>query len=213
MKPENRITAVLLLLATSFTLACATKGYVRRESEAVEQRMSQRVGEVEGQVEQAQTDIQKVEERTAENERQLGELSKTAKDALDRAVAAGELAEGKFLYETVLTDDQVSFGFDRTDLSDGARAALDGFAQQIKSQNQNVYVEIQGHTDSIGSESYNEQLGLERAQAVRRYLNQQHGFPLHRMSVISYGESEPAVANDTRENRSKNRRVVLVVLK
>ncbi len=67
-----------------------------------------------------------------------------------------------------------------------------------------VYVEIQGHTDSTGSEAYNQQLGLERAEAVRRYLSRGHGFALHRLSVVSYGESEPAVDNDTRENRSRS---------
>ena len=94
-----------------------------------------------------------------------------------------------------------------------ALAALDDFAERAKEANLDVFVEIQGHTDSTGSEEYNRKLGLERAEAVRRYLNHGHGFALHRLSVISYGESEPAVDNDTRENRSRNRRVVLVVLK
>jgi len=48
---------------------------------------------------------------------------------------------------------------------------------------------------------------------VRRYLSQNQGFALHRLAVISYGESAPMVDNATRENRSRNRRVVLVVLK
>ena len=55
-----------------------------------------------------------------------------------------------------------------------------------------VYIEIQGHTDAIGGEAYNEHLGLERAEAVRRYLSQQHKFPLHRINVTSYGESAPS---------------------
>ena len=51
-----------------------------------------------------------------------------------------------------------------------------------------------------------------QAEAVRRYLNMQHGIPLHRMSVISYGESSPVTDNDTKEGRAQNRRVSLVVL-
>ena len=209
-----RVTTILTLLLTVLSISgCATSDFVRRENEAVEQRLGERIDEVAGQVEEAQTDIEGLDGRTTRNEQQVAELSKTAQEALARAIAAGHLAEGKFLYETVLTDDQVRFGVDRSDLSDEALAALDGFAERVKAENQDVYIEIQGHTDSTGSEAYNQRLGLERAGAVRRYLSRQHGFALHRISVISYGESEPMVANDTRESRSRNRRVVLVVLK
>ena len=123
-----------------------------------------------------------------------------------------KLAEGKFLYETVLTDDKVKFGFDTSDLSPEAQSAIDEFAGQLKNENKNVYIEIQGHTDSVGSETYNEELGLLRAESVRRYLNQKHGFPLHRINVISYGESAAIADNTSRDGRSQNRRVALVVL-
>ena len=56
--------------------------------------------------------------------------SKTAQEALDRAVAAGRLAEGKLLYETVLSDDKVKFGFDKAELSAEAKAALDAFRRR-----------------------------------------------------------------------------------
>ena len=211
------ITVTLLapagLLLTVLLSGCATKGFVRQETGSMEERLAERMSEVEGQIEETQTDVERVEERTDRNEQAVAELSTTAQDALDRAIAAGQLAEGKFLYETVLTDDQVRFGFDRAELSDEARAALAQFASDIKSKNEDVFIEIQGHTDSIGPEEYNEKLGLERAEAVRRYLGREEGFALHRISVISYGESAPIVENDSRENRSQNRRVMLVVLK
>ncbi len=208
-----KFTAFSVLAITLLTTACATKNFVRRENSTVEERLSQQMTEIEGQIEETQTDIERVEDRTEQNEQQVAELSKTSQEALDRAIAAGKLAEGKFLYETVLTDDKVRFGFDRAELSDEARAALDSFAASVKSSNENVYIEIQGHTDDIGPDAYNQKLGLERAEAVRAYLGQSQGFALHRISVISYGESEPMVANDSRENRSQNRRVLLVVLK
>jgi len=106
----------------------------------------------------------------------------------------------------------VKFGFDTSDLSPEGQAAIDEFAARLKSENKNVYIEIQGHTDSVGSDKYNEELGLLRAESVRRYLNQKHGFPLHRINVISYGESAAVADNNTREGRSQNRRVALVVL-
>jgi peptidoglycan-associated lipoprotein len=191
----------LSLTALVGTTGCATKKYVRQETGTV----NTRVDDVQGQVEQTQT-------RLNQHDQQISDVSQTAQDALRRAQEAGKLAEGKFLYETVLTDDKVKFAVDTADLSPEGQEAIDQFAEQLKSQNKNVYIEIQGHTDSTGSEKYNEELGLLRAEAVRRYLNQKHGFPLHRINVISYGESASVADNNSREGRSQNRRVALVVL-
>ena len=130
---------------------------------------------------------------------------------LERAQAAGKLAEGKLLYETVLSDDKVKFGFDSVNLTDEAKAALDAFAAQLKTENKNVYVEIQGHTDNVGGEAYNLKLGEQRASAVKDYLAKA-GIPLFRMETISYGETAPVADNGTREGRNQNRRVVLIVL-
>jgi peptidoglycan-associated lipoprotein len=199
---KNVLLIALALIAALAVTGCATKKYVREETGAV----GTRVDEVQGQVEEAQT-------RLDTHEQRIGETSKTAQEALQRAIDAGKLAEGKLLYETVLTDDKVKFGFDTSDLSPEAEAALDTFANQLKAENQGVYIEVQGHTDSVGSDTYNEELGLLRAEAVRRYLSQKHQFPLHRMNVISYGESAAVADNSTREGRSQNRRVALVVLK
>ena len=127
-------------------------------------------------------------------------------------MAAGVLAEGKLLYETVMANDQVRFETDRADLALESTIALDDFAMKVKEEDESVYIEIQGHTDASGDEQYNLTLGRERAESVRRYLSQTQGLPLHRMSVISYGESEPISDNSTPEGRAHNRRVVLVVL-
>jgi outer membrane protein OmpA-like peptidoglycan-associated protein len=173
--------------------------------ETMESEVDERIDGVETQVEENQSAI-------LENEERLAAASATARDAFDRAVAAGELAEGKFLYETILSSDRFRFEVDRAELSEEARAALDEFAGQLKADNKNVFVEIQGHTDSTGSDDYNMKLGQQRAEAVRLYLSGTHGLALHRMSVISYGESAPVSDNDTREGRALNRRVSLVVL-
>jgi outer membrane protein OmpA-like peptidoglycan-associated protein len=188
------------------TTGCATKKYVKEEVGRETAAVHTRVDTLQGQVEANQT-------RIKEHDEQIATVSRTAQEALQRAQEAGKLAEGKLLYETVLSDDKVKFGFDKSSISDTAKAALDEFAAPIVSNNENVYIEVQGHTDSVGSESYNEELGLERAEAVRRYLNMQHHIPLHRMSVISYGETAPVTDNKSRDSRAQNRRVVLVVLK
>jgi outer membrane protein OmpA-like peptidoglycan-associated protein len=75
-----------------------------------------------------------------------------------------------------------------------------------------AYIEIQGHTDNIGSESYNLKLGHNRADAAMRYLNMEQGIPMFRMNVVSYGEYKPIADNSTREGRAQNRRVTLVVM-
>jgi outer membrane protein OmpA-like peptidoglycan-associated protein len=82
----------------------------------------------------------------------------------------------------------------------------------LKGQKAAIWVEIEGHTDNVGDKKYNERLGLSRAEAVKRYLYEQHQVPLHKMNVISYGEDKPATDNKTREGRAQNRRVVIKVL-
>ena len=181
-----------MLIASAMALGalslggCATKNFVRDQVATVNTRVDatdQHVTAVEG----------------------------TAKDALDRAMAAHKLAEGKFLYSEVLSDDSMKFRVNKYDLSPEATARLDAFIEKLKSDNRNVYIEVQGHTDATGAKNYNYQLGEERAEAVRRYLNQ-HGVALNRVSTISYGPDAPVQPNNTREGRQANRRVVLIVL-
>ena len=75
----------------------------------------------------------------------------------------------------------------------------------------NVIVEIQGHTDDVGSEAFNLKLSQKRAEAVRQYLID-HGIEPDRLIAKGYGESKPLVPNTSPENRAKNRRVEFVIL-
>lgn len=151
-------------------------------------------------------------DRLNKNEADIAQISKTAQEALERAAAAGKLAEGKMAYEVVLSEDKVKFGHSKALLSKEAMDALDQIASKIKSEGRGVFVEVQGHTDSTGSEAVNLKVGQKRADAVRRYLYAKGGIPLHRLSTISYGESMSVASNMNRDGRAKNRRVVLVVL-
>lgn len=172
---------------------CATKKFVREEVAVV----GSKTDVVSGRVDTVET--------------RVGTVEGTAKDALDRATAAGKLAEGKFLYSEVLSDDSMKFGVSKATLSPETQARLDAFAEKLKADNRNVYIEVQGHTDATGPKEVNYRLGEERAEAVRRYLNQ-HGVPLNRISTISYGADAPAAPNTNRAGRQTNRRVVLIVL-
>jgi len=184
--------------------ACATKKYVSGEVEKSSAASEKHIADVESQMEQTQSQV-------GQHEQRITELDKATKDALDRASQAGKLAEGKFNYSVVLSDDNSHFPLNGHELSQNAEQQLDEFVDHLKGDNKNVYLEIQGHTDSTGPSDYNMKLGEERAEAVRLYLNQK-GVALNRMATISYGEKDPVDSNKTRDGRAKNRRVVIVVL-
>ncbi len=97
------------------------------------------------------------------------------------------------------------FDFNSAEIKPQYYPLLDRVAQILK-DNPSLRVEIQGHTDSIGSEEYNQKLSLRRAQAVADYLAS-HGIQADRMRVTGFGESDPVASNDTEEGRAKNRRV------
>ena len=193
-----------LLLGTFGFTACASKTYVTEEVAKSSSVTEKRINDVESQVEATQT-------RVKQHDSKLSELDNATRQALERAQQAGKLAEGKFVYSLVLSDDAVKFPVNKHLLSTEAEEQLNAFAERLKAENKNVYLEIQGHTDGTGPDDLNIRLGEARAEAVRRYLNKQ-GVALNRMSTISYGKAEPVETNKTREGRSKNRRVVVIVL-
>jgi len=188
------IFAAAALAVTAFSLGgCATEDYVDKHVAAVDAKTQA----TQSQVDQHQT--------------HLSQLDQTTQDALNRAQAAGKLAEGKFLYAMVLSDDSVKFPVDSSKLSPEAQQRLQDFVEKLKNGNRNVYLEIQGHTDSAGPPSLNDRLGEERAETVRLFMNQ-HGVALNRMNTISYGEKDPVASNKTRAGRAQNRRVLLIVM-
>lgn len=201
----KRSTLLAVVMMALVAGGCASKKYVKTELESHAASSTERMDGIEGQVEENQTRLDMQEE-------EIIQISQTAQDALDRAMAAGQLAEGKFLYETVLSDDKVRFGFNEATLSPEGMAALDQFVSELRARDENVFIEIQGHTDSVGDAAYNMRLGERRAESVRRYLSQTGGIALHRMSIISYGMTAPIADNESPDGRAMNRRVTLVVL-
>ncbi|KVW95490.1 OmpA family protein [Thiobacillus denitrificans] len=102
----------------------------------------------------------------------------------------------------------VNFDFDKAVIRPGDYAKLDQNVTTLKTWG-DVDVEVAGHTCSIGTEAYNLGLSQRRAEAVRNYLISK-GVSADRLTAKGYGESRPAVSNDTREGRAQNRRVELV---
>jgi len=199
-------SAALALIAISLAAlsGCATKDFVNQQIGAEDSKLNAKVGET-------QADLAATKKTVAGHDTQIGALDKTSRDALERATAAGKLAEGKFLYSMVLSDDSVKFPVRGSTLSPEAQTRLNDFASKLKGDNRNVYLEIQGHTDSTGKAETNIKLGQDRAESVRRYLNMQ-GVALNRMSTISYGADQPVASNKTKDGRAQNRRVVIIVL-
>jgi peptidoglycan-associated lipoprotein len=201
-----------VLAVAALSMGCATKKYVSRE-----------VGEVNEKVTSLTTNVEKTQEATERNAVRIDEVDRNAsagvaeaKDSASRAMSRAETAEkmakGKLIYTVSVSNDKVTFPFNRAKLSDDAKKLVDETVGPIVADNRGVFLEIEGHTDSTGPEPYNHQLAEERAMAVRNYLHDQYQIGLNRMEVISYGSTKPVEDNKTRTNRAMNRRVVINVL-
>ncbi len=124
-KAKSSLFAAAAITISAIALSgCATKDFVQEQVSVVDAK---------NQATQSKVDQQ---------EQHLAKLDKGTQDALDRATAAGKLAEGKFLYEMVLSDDSVKFGRDSSKLTPEAVQRLTDFAEKLKGDNRNIYLEI-----------------------------------------------------------------------
>ena len=212
--------AVLAVAIIAFP-ACATKGYV-----------NQQVAGVNGKVESLTKTVEETQERTKANEGKINVVDqkvgaaqgaadaarKAAADADTKAGAADakavaiDKASRKLVYSVTLSTDSADFASGKWELPDAAKARIDELVTRVKADGQNVFFEIEGHTDSTGPKELNDKLGLQRAEAAMRYLRDQHQIPLFKISVISYGADKPVAPNKTRADRAQNRRIVINVL-
>jgi outer membrane protein OmpA-like peptidoglycan-associated protein len=208
-------------LALGGTSACATKKMVR-----------QRVGEVNDKVDTLSKSVEENQERTRANEGRIGEVDQKAQAANTRAEQAGQRAEEAYgaadkvnaradaiekaskrlVYEVVMSEDKGGFKFGQSKIPADMQAQIDELVAQLKANPNGGYIEIEGHTDNVGAKDTNYKIGLERAEAVKRYLYENQQIPLHKINVISYGEEKPIAPNKTKAGRAQNRRVVIKVL-
>lgn len=100
----------------------------------------------------------------------------------------------------------VNFDFDEAKIRPDAEPILDEAIRVMSEQEGDFAIVLEGHTDSIGSVSYNQDLSERRADNVRRYLVD-HGIPATKIRSVGYGESQPIADNSTPEGRARNRRV------
>jgi OOP family OmpA-OmpF porin len=102
------------------------------------------------------------------------------------------------------------FDFDKSVVKPAGKAKLDDLIAKVKGINLEVIIAV-GHTDSIGSDAYNQKLSVRRAEAVKAYLVSK-GIEKNRIYTEGKGEKQPVASNKTKEGRAKNRRVEIEVV-
>jgi len=224
------IPVAVLVLGSS--TACATKKFVRTSVGEVNDKvdsLGRSVEETQERTRQNEGRIADVDQRAQAGVTAAQGAAKAAQDSANTANSAASAASNtantavskadavdratkRLVFEVVLSEDQGNFKFAKTELPDEAKARLDQMITQLKADPKGAYFEIEGHTDNTGDKMINEKLGMERAEAVKRYLYEQHQIPLHKMNVISYGEDKPVAPNKDKAGRAQNRRVVIKVL-
>ena len=227
---------ICLVLATS---GCATRRYARSQAHQEAGKVNQRVSQVEAKTNEKitfvnnklDTDISQVNEKIATTDLKLGQVAGTAQQAMaqaesnkagisQNAAAITTLATGvanAMNYQLVEKGD-VLFGFNKSNLTPEAKAALDTIIQKTQAQPRAV-VELLGFTDAVGSQSYNLQLSRRRAESVQRYMVLQK-VPLRNIHIVGLGEEAPpagleadvlaANPNATKRERDRAARRVMI---
>ena len=152
----------------------------------------------------AQVDAEKARQAAAQAEAEKGELRKQLMQQLSTILQTRDSARG-----LIVNMSDVLFDTGSYTLKPGAReklAKISGILLAYPS----LKIQVEGHTDSVGGEDYNQRLSEQRAQSVREYLIDQM-VPANSVTAFGFGMTKPVATNDTPEGRQQNRRVELVV--
>ena len=133
-------------------------------------------------------------------DKQAEEIKNTVPDAKVERVGEGIVVE---------FSSNVLFGFDKSSLSTDAKMNLDKLVTVLNTY-PDTDIEVQGHTDSKGSEAYNQRLSVRRAGEVSDYLRT-NSIPTSRISINGFGETNPKYTNNTENGQTKNRRVEFLI--
>jgi len=135
----------------------------------------------------------------------------TAAPGCDGAVAAAPKAAAPVAAASKVTyAADAFFDFDKSVVKPAGKAKLDDLVSKVKGINLEVIIAV-GHTDSIGTDAYNQKLSVRRAEAVKAYLVSK-GIEKNRIYTEGKGEKQPVADNKTKEGRAKNRRVEIEVV-
>ena len=186
---------ILMFAALALMTGCASKGFVEEQIRASESRTSAQLTDVSGKASSMETEIE-----------QLKDLSRQLSEKTDMAL---NQAKGFENYQ-ILWQGEVNFDFDSYDITSIAEQSLMEVGQKME-EHPEALVELVGHTDQTGSNTYNLVLGEKRAESVRRFLADRFGISLYRMFTLSYGKQKPLELPDQANANHKNRRVKVVV--
>lgn len=218
---------------------CASKGYVRTQTGAVDARVNQvetqvreqgeRIDAVDSRAQQGITDARSAataaDTKATQAQTAAGGAQTTATAAQQSATQANQGVSAANTRITTVENrinnldrytagstETVLFRVDSATLDDAARQTLDGVAGQVASLSSGFLIEIQGFASSDGNADYNVSLSERRAEAVQRYLVGKN-VPLYRISIVGLGIENPVADNKTRAGREQNRRVEVRVLR
>lgn len=233
---------VVVLLAGIVVLSgCSTRKYVRLQTQALEPAIqeasnaakenAERIDAVDKRAQQGITAAGAADKKAdaaqaaANGAQKAAQAAQGQADAANKAVlqannniaALGKRIDGINVSTfsdnyTAAETQTVTFAVNSSTLSNQAKSTLDSLSGNISGQRTGFMVELQGYTDSTGSEQYNVNLSQRRAEAVTRYLVTKN-VPLFRISIVGLGEERPVADNSTSAGRNQNRRVEVRVLK
>jgi peptidoglycan-associated lipoprotein len=209
----NTILSVGALGSLLLAQGCiATRDWVKEQMDPVSHRVAQgesRLTQGEGRLTQSEKQIGAIEGKLGQFEGRLGQVDAKADKALN--ALSNLRLERRFVIDM---KEGANFAFGSSNLPNQAQKEIDGFLSDLKGDPSgagNTVFVVAGHTDNVGTDDINYELGKRRADAVSRYLiTQKKMDPLKVMSV-SYGESSPLTENSNAQNRAKNRRVEILV--
>jgi len=220
---KGRLISLIALMAVVAvgSVGCATKKYARNQVSERVTPLEHRTGELEETSRRNTQDIGRLSTDITDVRGKADRAQSQADTALTRADQANSRVSGAEQSVTDLRTNldnytlqntaSVRFKFDSYELTPEAKESLDQLAAQIKDRD-NFILEIQGFADWVGSDAYNNQLTQKRADAVRRYVAEQHNIALYRMHILGFGKIRPVADNKTPEGRAENRRVEIRLL-
>ncbi len=224
--PGKTFGAAFLASALALTLAtgCSTKNYVKsqtgpliQQTNELDAKTAQDHRNIQDTDQRAQAGISKAQsaaDQADQHAMAAGQSADQANQAAEEAVNHVQSLEGVVAnldnYKT-LSDVSVTFGFDKSKLTEADRDQLDQLASSL--QNARGYIiALTGGTDSVGDAQYNYALSQRRADAVVNYLATKYHIAPHRFYEIGIGKDDPVGDNHTRQGRAENRRVEIKLM-
>jgi len=231
-------SGIVILAALMVLSGCASRKYVRQQTDALEPAIKEAQNGVKENAER----IDAVDLRAQQGITAAGAAdtkATAAQQAAAAAAAAAQAADRKgdtanqgvqaanvriTTLETTVrnintidnyaqsSSESITFDFNKSTLTGQAKSTLDKISGDVSGQRTGYMLELEGFTDSVGSELYNIGLSQRRAESVQRYLVSKN-VPLYRVSIVGLGKDNPVADNKTKDGRAQNRRVEVRVMK